>query len=145
MVAEQTIVKTLKVGLELPHVVKTLRMEDMQAFSDHGVASIHTSDEVARKRGLNRAAAQGLQSCGYLMEVLVGVFGKAWFQGGKVNVAYVHPTYRGDVVTTRIRVAELRRVPGGTAVTLDLGCSKVDDKGETVPTVIGTATVVVPD
>jgi len=132
-------------GFELPPIQKTLKLQNMIAFSrwahDYDTGeSVHCFPEVARRKGFPRAIAQGLMSHGYLSELIAVHFGEQVFAGSRVQAKFIKPTLEGDTLTATGVVDRVEPIAGGKRVYLSVACKT--QRGELVT--VGQAEVTLP-
>lgn len=98
--------------------------------------NLHTDEAKAREAGLPAIIASGTQSEGRLVELMVELFGPAWYDGGVVELKLPTSVFAGDVVQAKAVLLEVREAEGGRECHLDVWCEK--QTGEKV--LVGTAT-----
>ena len=85
--------------------------------------------------GLPAPIVSGIQYEGHLVELLVHLFGDAWFHAGVLQAKYPRTVAAGDVVQPRARVTS-RSVDGGNIVYgLEVWCQRPDNE----KVLVGTA------
>ena len=136
----------IEVGTELAPLVKHMTLQKMQWFSGgEGRAekvNLHTDAAAAqRDTGLKQPFASGRMSLGYACELMsrfvgLGVFSRT----GTIDFKFIKPVMPGDTVTVYGRVSEVKPVPGGMLVTVEIRCE--NQKGD--KTSVGSGSAVVP-
>jgi len=101
------------VGLELPALVKHVSQRRIDAYSGVRPHSIHTDEDWARRKGFRAPLAQGMMSTAYVSELMVGLLGTGFVEGGRVDVTFLAPVFAGDTLTVRGVVSDV--VEEGTA------------------------------
>jgi acyl dehydratase len=86
--------------------------------------NLHTDEEKAREAGLPAMIASGTQSEGLLIELMLDLFGEAWFGTGIVELKLPMSVFVGDTVTPRATVTEIDEVPEGRRYSLEVWCEK---------------------
>jgi len=130
------IAEAIRVGQELPPLVKELPQRRIDAYSGVRPRSIHSDDGWARQKGFRTTLAQGMMSTAFISEMLTRLLGAGFVKGGDMSVAFIKPVYQGDRLTVRGVVKELRPEAGGaTRVVVDVWCE--NQHGE--KTAVGTA------
>ncbi len=100
--------------------------------------NIHTDIEYARACGLpdNKVAVSATQFQGYLVQLMIELFGVQWLSGGTLDVKFIRIVNAGDTITSKA-VFHGKEIREDTSIiTLDVWCENQD--GEVV--LIGTAT-----
>lgn len=88
-------------GMTLVGRPKLVTLERMRQFSGWPAKNIHTDEETARAAGCPAPIASATQNMGHLCELMLDNFGDEWMHTGTLSVAFVHPIYAGDTVTSR--------------------------------------------
>lgn len=104
------------------------------------LVNIHTDLAHAQSCGLQKRNASGTQWQGYVIQMMIDLFGTAWLSQGTIETKFIRLVQEDDVVTPWARVAERAEIDGGVRLVLDIGCDNQD--GTTV--LAGSATGVVP-
>lgn len=100
----------------MTELVRRVTQGDMTLYS--GPGNIHSDVEVARRTGLDRTIAQGMQTLAYASELLTRFHGPVWLERGRLAVKFVAPVYAGDVVTVTVEGLDVSaRTPAGTVMT----------------------------
>src|SRR3954454_11298522 len=95
------------VGLELPALVKHVGQRRIDAYSGVRPHSIHTDEDWARRQGFRAPLAQGMMSTAYVSELLVGLLGTGFVEGGRIDVTFLAPVFAGDTLTVRGVVSDV--------------------------------------
>ena len=136
----------IKVGTELDPLVKQLTLEQMLLFSSGegrvDKVNLHTDAAAAqRDTGMKQPFASGRISMGYACEMMSRFVGLDVFsRTGTIDFKFIKPVMPGDTITVHGRVLEMKPVPEGSQVTVDIYCD--NQKGE--KTSVGSATAIVP-
>lgn len=136
----------IKVGTELAPLVKQLTMEQMLLFSSGtgrvDKVNLHTDAAAAqRDTGMKQPFASGRISMGYACELMSRFVGlDAFSRTGKIDFRFIKPVMPGDTITVHGKVLEVKPVPEGMLVTVEIHCD--NQRGE--KTSVGNATAVVP-
>lgn len=132
----------MDVGEEITGRPYTLTTERMLAFSGGPLSALnwparnlHTDAERAKEAGLEAPIASGIQYEGYLIKLLLELFGDDWTHRGTLRVKYTRPVFAGDTLQAKVRVREVEQSSEGIAYGLDVSCEK--QGGDTV--LVGTA------
>ena len=136
----------IEVGTELAPLVKHMTLQKMQWFSGgEGRAekvNLHTdADAAQRDTGLKQPFASGRMSLGYACELMSRFVGLEVFsRTGTIDFKFIKPVMPGDTVTVYGRVSEVKPVPEGMLVTVEIRCE--NQKGD--KTSVGSGSAVVP-
>ncbi len=136
-----------EVGTELAPLVKHMTLQKMHWFSGgEGRAervNLHTDAAAAqRDTGLKQPFASGRMSLGYACEMMSRFVGLDVFNHtGTIDFKFVKPVMPGDTITVRGRVSEVKPVPEGIRVTVDITCE--NQQGD--KTSVGCGSAVVPN
>ncbi|MBI2872108.1 MAG: MaoC family dehydratase [Chloroflexi bacterium] len=118
----------VKVGDAVPALKHTFSLEEMRLFSawhkmdkyGHHSENQHTSEEVAKKLGRPAPVVQGLQVAFVAEEMLADYFGQQWYTTGKLSVRWIGMLLRGDTLTTKGRILDVKPEAGGTRVEVEV-------------------------
>ena len=112
-------------------------------FADEGwpAKNLHTDPSLAKARGLPTIAASGPQYQGYLIGLLVDLFGPRWLRNGSMDIKFVRLVPAGAVITPEAVLRERNKIDNCLVFELDVRCVNAD--GE--PVLVGTATATVAD
>jgi acyl dehydratase len=138
LVARQLYFEAVKVGDELPPVVKPpvdrIQIARYAGASDE-FGPLHLDEPFARNAGFPSVLAPGMLAMGFLGELVVD-----WLRGARIrkfSARFVKIIWPGDVITARARVADRRFEDGGRYV-IDIEAWAENQRGELV--VRGTVT-----
>ncbi|MCC6175883.1 MAG: MaoC family dehydratase [Chloroflexi bacterium] len=98
--------------------------------------NIHTDLAAANAAGVTRVAASGTQYQGYLVGLLIDLFGEAWLASGTLSFRLPAVVGVNDRITPMARVTGVLEAPTGQRVDLEVWCE--NQAGERV--LAGTAT-----
>ncbi|MGH8246482.1 MAG: MaoC family dehydratase [Gammaproteobacteria bacterium] len=121
-----------------PH--KEITLEMCQLFSGPQ-KNYHNDVEAARKLGFPDIVVQGMMPLCFISEMMTDRFGAGWLAGGRLNVNLVNVLWRGDSVTCRGVLRELRPEGSRTRADLQVWCEKEDG----TKVVVGAASALVPN
>ena len=129
-------------GAEFAAPVRRLTLERVLAFSGGPFSqpqwpdcNLHTSLDKAREAGLPGVIVSGTQFEGHLVDLLVDIFGEAWFAAGTVETRIPKSLMLGDTVQPKAVLRDIRDEGGSRTFLLDVCCE--NQRGE--PVMIGTA------
>ncbi|MEZ4503879.1 MAG: hypothetical protein R3C39_14750 [Dehalococcoidia bacterium] len=102
--------------IEVPSAARELRVDDelpsleraawlAEPPGGHGPNSVHGDEYARRVLGTRGAIVLGSTVLGYVNEQLGRTLGPAWLERGTLDVRFVGPVVRGDLVTARTRVS----------------------------------------
>lgn len=130
------------VGAEFAGPVRHLTLERVLAFSGGPFAqaqwpdrNLHTNAEKAREAGLVGIIVSGTQFEGHLVDLLVELFGEAWFSAGTIEIKIPKSLMLGETVQPKATLREVREDCSERIFVLDVRCN--NPYGEAV--MIGTA------
>jgi len=133
-----------KVGAEFAGKMKTISEARVFAFSGGRfnapgwpAKNIHTDLEFAKSCGLQTRSVSATQYMGYLIELMIDLFGENWLSHGKMDLKFVAIVDIGDRLVTKAVVASKEPENSRTKFTLDIGCENQDGKKVVVGTAIG--------
>ena len=139
-------VENIEVGSELPPLVKHMTLEKMRWFSGgEGRAetvNLHTDASAAqRDTGMKQPFASGRMSLGYACEMMSRFVGLDNFSHtGTIDFKFIKPVMPGDTITVHGRVSEVKELPRGIRVSVDIHCE--NQRGE--KTSVGSGSAVLP-
>lgn len=126
---------------------KRITMERLWTFSGGPFAqegwprkNLHTHLETAIAQGLPKLAASGTQYQGYVVQLLLDLFGDEWLHHGNMSAKFVAIVDAGDTLTAKAAVKAREAVDDRVQYSLDVWCE--NQHGEKV--LVGTATGRVP-
>ena len=105
-------------------------------FEGWPAKNVHTDLASAQKGGLPTRAASGAMMQGYLCELMIGVFGESWVNGGRLTLKFIRIVDVGDEIVSKCRVSSKESDGTSTRFDLDVWCE--NQHGAQV--VIGTGT-----
>jgi acyl dehydratase len=113
-------------------------MERLWAFSGGPFAlegwprrNLHTDPSVAASVGLPSVGASGTQYQGYIVELMLDLFGEAWLSHGSMTGKFIALVNAGETVQAHAEVVETEAVDGGQVrFTLKVWCE--NGRGEQV-------------
>jgi 3-hydroxybutyryl-CoA dehydratase len=119
------IVRSYKIGDEIPPLTKTMTQEAINAFEKSGGAtgpSQFTSLEAAKSTlGTSSTVASGRMSLTFTIEMLRRYFGADVYNGaGMVDLRFLRPVRPGDTVTFTGKVTGIAKEADGTRVTVEV-------------------------
>jgi len=125
------------VGTEIRGRRYNIKLARMRAFSGGPfemegwpLINMHTDLAYAKSSGLEICNASGTQSQGYILQIMLELFGRRWLSGGSIETKFIRMVNEGDVVQPWVR-GVAREVDGdGAKFTFDIGCD--NQRGETV-------------
>jgi acyl dehydratase len=136
----------IEVGTELAPLVKHMTLQKMKWFSGgEGRAetvNLHTDAAAAqRDSGMKQPFASGRMSLGYASELMSRFVGLDRFnRTGALDLKFIKPVMPGDTITVHGRVSEVKPVPGGALVSVDIYCENQNAE----KTSVGSGSAVVP-
>jgi len=84
--------------------------------------NLHTSAAAAEEAGLAEIVVSGTQWEGYLVGLLVELFGPAWFAGGTLDIKIPRSVRIGDVVHAAVRLDAIATTADGRIADLAVWC-----------------------
>lgn len=138
----ESITAGTEVGAEFTGPVKTLAPVRMLAFSGGPIdtlewpaKNLHTDIEKAADAGLSAPIASGIQYEGHLVELMVRLFGDAWFREGMLQAKYPRTVTAGDLVQPMARVTARSADGDKIGFELEVWCQRADEE----KVLVGTA------
>ena len=132
-----------EVGTEFFGPIRRLTRERVLAFSGGPFSqpqwpdqNLHTSLEKAREAGLPGIIVSATQFEGHLVDLLIELFGDAWFSAGTIETKIPKSLMLDDSVRPKAMLREVRDDGGYRIFMLDVKCE--NQHGESV--LVGTAT-----
>ena len=102
--------------------------------------NIHTDLEYANASGLpNKVAASATQFQGYVVQLMIDLFGVEWLSNGTLDVKFIAIVHAGDTLVTKTVVQSKEEQDGATKFTMDVYCE--NQRGEKV--LVGLATGII--
>jgi len=137
------ITKDTREGQEFVGRAKRVSWERLWTFSGGPLTNkgwpkknVHTDFDFAKECGLPSVAASGTQNQGYVVELMVDLFGAEWLSNGTMDVRFVGLTNVEDVVVPKAVVKLKEVLEGKTKYFMDVWVE--NQRGEKV--LVGTAT-----
>lgn len=130
-----TVANTITIGQELSPLVKEITQRKIDAYSGVRPRSIHTDPAWAQAKGFRAPLAQGMMSTAYVSELMTGLLGEGFVQGGTMAVKFIKPVYTDDTLTVRGTVVDKTTENDATRVTVEVWVE--NQHGE--KTMVGTA------
>jgi acyl dehydratase len=125
----ESITRDAREGMEFAGKVRTVTLERINFFSGgfprgrHWPArNIHTDLEAAKKCGLQTRAASGAMFEGYLVDLMIDLFGVEWLNYGKMNLAFINIVDKDDTLIPKGVVRSKEVVSSRIEFVLDLWC-----------------------
>jgi len=135
--------KDTQIGATFFGKAKRISWERLWAFSGGAFTNagwpaknIHTDLEFARSFGLSSVAASATQYMGYVVELLVGLFGAQWLWQGQMDVKFIGQVDAGDMLTSKAQVQSKEPRDSSIQFTLTVCC----EKQEGTKVLVGSAT-----
>lgn len=97
--------------------------------------NLHTDEKKAKDAGLPGVIASGTQFEGYVLDVLLDIFGESWLERGELSVRIPKSVLAGDVLTPIVTFSRRVTEAAGTFLLLDVRVE--NQNGEVV--LVGTA------
>lgn len=126
---------------------KRITMERLWTFSGGPFAqegwprkNLHTHQETALAQGLPKLATSGTQYQGYVLQLLLELFGDDWFYHGTMTAKFVAMVDAGETLTAKAAVRSREAIDNCVKFTLDVWCE--NQQGEKA--LVGSATGMVP-
>lgn len=88
--------------------------------------NLHTDLDAANTAGLSEVVVSGTQWEGYLVGLLVEMFGVGWFSGGRLDVKIPRSVKIGETIQPRARVESVDREGDTVQVLLGVWCENQD-------------------
>lgn len=104
------------------------------------LTNIHTDMAHALSCGLKKRNASGTQWQGYILQMMLDLFGTGWLSHGKIETKFIRLVNEGDIVRPWVRVTAREVMADGVRFAFDIGCD--NQRGETV--LAGTASGILP-
>jgi len=143
--------KNIKVGDELPTIIRHITQEKMTLFADqlrcrtdiispedfHTEFGIHIDEEFAKSKGLPSTVTQAFQFYAYVSELMTNFFGEEWLRGGKMEMSFIKAVCPGDTLSVKGVVKE--KMPEGSAlrIVFDIWCENQNKEKVAVGTANG--------
>ena len=101
----------------------------------HGNENYHTSESAAHQLGFEKVVVGGRMTMSLIGALLDQRFGRAWFEGGQLDIKFVNIVWPGDTVTARGIITDRIEEADGTRVNLSVWLERLDG----TPCIVGTA------
>lgn len=139
------IVRSYKVGDEIPPLTKNMTQDAINSFESSGGAkgpSQFTDIETARHTlGTRGTVASGRMSLSFAIELVRRYFGAdVYNRGGTVDLRFLRPVRPGDSVTFKGKVTGIAKEANGCRISVDV--TATNQKGDV--TAAGAGACVVP-
>ena len=138
----ESITAKTEVGTEFVGPAYEFALVRMLAFSGGPIdtpgwpaKNLHTDVEKAAEAGLPAPIASGIQYEGHLVELLVKLFGDAWFREGVLQTKYPRTVAAGDRVQPMVHVTGRAAQAGRVTFDLEVWCQRAGDE----KVLVGTA------
>ncbi len=99
----------------------------------------HTDLDFAKEVGLPNAAASGTQHQGYMVQLMIDLFGVNWLYNGTMEFKNIGLVEVGDTIVAKAVVKSRETQASETKFTLDIWTENQDGKKAQVGTATGTA------
>ena len=107
--------------------------------------NIHTDLEYANASGLpNKVAASATQFEGYVVQLMINLFGVEWLSTGSIDVKFISIVHAGDIIATNATVQSKETQNGSTKFTLDVSCENQRDEKVLVGSATGFVGIISP-
>jgi acyl dehydratase len=133
-----------KVGSEFTGKTKTISETRVFAFSGGRfdapgwpAKNIHTDLEFAKSCGLQTRSVSATQYMGYLIELMIDLFGESWLSHGKMDLKFVAIVDVEDSLMTKAVVTSKELESSGTRFILDMWCENQHGNKVAVGTAMG--------
>jgi len=133
-----TTTDAVRIGQELPPLVKAIAQRQIDTYSGVRPRSIHTDEAWARARGFQAPLAQAMMSTAYVSELMTRLLGAGFVKGGTMSMAFIKPVFAGDRLTVHGVVKERRVEDGVTRVVVEVWCQNQHGDKTAVGTASGT-------
>lgn len=107
--------------------------------------NIHTNLEYGNASGLpNKVAASATQFQGYVVQLMLDLFGVEWLSNGTLDVRFIAIVHAGDTLVTKAMVQSKETQGSTTKFTLDVYCQNQRDEKVLVGLATGFVGTVIP-
>lgn len=138
------ITKETPVGQEFSGKPKKVTWERVWAFSGGPFTAsgwpkknIHTDIEFAKNAGLPTACASGTQYQGYVIQLLLDLFGEEWLKNGKMTAKFIKLVPVGDTLQAKAKIQFKEEVDSKVKYILDIWCQNQNGDKVLVGTAVG--------
>ena len=90
------------------------------------LVNIHTDLAHAESCGLKKRNASGTQWQGYVIQMMLDLFGTGWLSRGTIETKFIRMVLEDDVITPWAVVAEREDLDDGVKFALEIGCDNQD-------------------
>ena len=111
-------VHTFQPGDELPGLERNAWLAEPPG--GHGPDSVHGDEYARRVLGTRGAIVLGSTTLGYVNELIGRALGPSWLERGSLDVRFIGPVVRNDLVTAHARVTGLVRDADGERLDFDV-------------------------
>jgi len=132
-----------QIGTEFTGKIKTITEERVYSFSggfprgpEWPKKTIHTNIDVASRCGLKKRMASGAMFEGYLIELMIDLFGERWLSKGKMTLKFIAQVSPGDTLVAKAIIESKETANSTTKYKLNLWCENQNAQ----KVVIGSAT-----
>lgn len=110
-------------------------------FSNSGwpKKNIHTDPEFARNCGLPHIATSATQYQGYVVELLIDLFGLEWLWHGTMDVKFTNIVDAGDTLVSTVIIKSKEALDSGARFTMDVSCENQNGNKVLVGSTTGVA------
>ena len=111
----------MTVGKTLPELVKEISQKSINNYAEAtgDFNPIHVDEEFAKDTPFKGTIAHGFYILGFLSELMTRQFGKAWVQGGSLDVRFKKPVKPGDTITVRAKLVDRRTIKDQSHLVFD--------------------------
>ena len=134
-----SVAEAVKVGQELPSLVKDMSQRRIDVYSGVRPRSIHTDEAWAHAKGFRTTLAQGMMSTAFVSEMMTRFLGAGFVKGGSMSMAFIKPVHAGDRLTVHGVVKETRPEGAGTRVVVEVWCQNQNGEKTAAGTASGLA------
>jgi acyl dehydratase len=134
-----------KIGAEFAGKRKTISEPRVLAFSGGRFGApgwpaknIHTDLEFAKSCGLQTRSVSGTQYMGYLIELMVDLFGETWLSQGKMELKFIAIVDVEDSLLAKAAVISKEPEGSATRFVLDMWCENQHGNKVAIGTAIGS-------
>jgi 3-hydroxybutyryl-CoA dehydratase len=121
-----------QIGQSLQAMSKPIIQEEINLYAkaSRDFNPIHIDEEFAKKTPLGGTIAHGMLVLAYVSQMMANNFGKAWLNGGSLNVRFKAPARPGDILSIQSTIRKIQKEPERTVISCDVLCA--NQKNETV-------------
>jgi 3-hydroxybutyryl-CoA dehydratase len=120
---------------DVPALTRQLTQAQINAYAEASgdYNPIHVDESFARSTPMGGTIAHGMLVLSFISQMMTAAFGRAWLDGGKLDVRFRSPARPGETITARAGAGKR----DGDMVRYPVGC--VNEAGDVV--ISGTAQV----